>query len=92
MIDNLEELAAMLCGARAFVGADSGPAHLAAQLGVPTLALFGPTDPAIWAPIGPRVRVLSPATPCGMDWLGVARVAGELRRFEDDDGPALSPP
>ena len=32
--------------------------HLAAMLGLPTLALFGPTDPATWAPRGPHVRVL----------------------------------
>jgi ADP-heptose:LPS heptosyltransferase len=33
-------------------------AHLAAAAGTPTLALFGPTDPAQWAPLGPRVRTL----------------------------------
>jgi ADP-heptose:LPS heptosyltransferase len=44
--------------ARLFVGADTGPTHLAAAAGTPTVALFGPTDPARFAPIGPRVRVL----------------------------------
>ena len=39
------ELHAALTGARAYVGNDSGPTHLAAQLGLSTLALFGPTDP-----------------------------------------------
>ena len=39
------ELMAELSSARAFVGNDSGPGHLAGILGVPTLALFGPTDP-----------------------------------------------
>ncbi|MBU6452492.1 MAG: glycosyltransferase family 9 protein [Cyanobacteria bacterium REEB67] len=33
---------------------DSGPAHLASAVGVPTVALFGPTDPVRWAPYGPR--------------------------------------
>ena len=42
----------------AYVGNDSGVSHLAALAGVPTLALFGPSDPALWAPLGPRVRVL----------------------------------
>jgi hypothetical protein len=37
---------------RLFVGNDSGVTHLAAWTGVPTLALFGPTDPASWAPLG----------------------------------------
>jgi heptosyltransferase-1 len=37
-----------------FVGVDSGPTHLAAAAGAPTLALFGPTDPARFGPVGPR--------------------------------------
>ena len=37
-----------------FVGTDSGPTHLAAAAGTPTLALFGPTDPARFGPVGPR--------------------------------------
>lgn len=51
------ELARSLGGARGFVGNDSGPTHLAAMLGVPTVAVFGPTDPAVWAPPGPHVQV-----------------------------------
>jgi hypothetical protein len=53
----LSELRDRLAAARAFIGADTGPTHLSAQLGVRTLALFGPTDPGIWSPVGPRVRV-----------------------------------
>ena len=45
-------------GAGVFVGNDSGPGHLAGILGIPTVSLFGPTDPARWKPLGPRVRVL----------------------------------
>ena len=51
-------LAAILAQAGVYVGNDSGVTHLAAATGAPTLALFGPTDPAVWAPIGERVRVL----------------------------------
>jgi ADP-heptose:LPS heptosyltransferase len=51
-------VAAILQQARAFLGNDSGLSHLAGLLGVPTLALFGPTDPVHWSPLGPRVRVL----------------------------------
>jgi heptosyltransferase III len=54
----LPVLAAVLGQADAYLGNDSGPTHLAAILGRPTLALFGPTDPALWAPRGPRVRIL----------------------------------
>jgi heptosyltransferase III len=38
-----------------FIGNDSGPGHLAAAVGVATFTLFGPTDPAVWGPVGPRV-------------------------------------
>jgi heptosyltransferase-3 len=47
-----------LASASFFVGNDSGPGHLAGIIGVPTLSLFGPTDPARWKPLGPRVRTL----------------------------------
>ena len=54
----LPRLASFLSGARLCVGNDSGIAHLAAAVGCPTLTLFGPTDPARWAPRGPSARVL----------------------------------
>jgi heptosyltransferase III len=41
-----------------FVGHDSGISHLAAATGANCVLLFGPTDPAIWAPANPRVKVL----------------------------------
>lgn len=46
----LAELPALIAQARLVVGNDSGPLHLAAAMGVPTLALFGPTDPARFRP------------------------------------------
>jgi hypothetical protein len=57
-IPDLLELARFLAGARAYVGNDTGITHLAAAVGVPTLALFGSTDPAVWGPRGHRVRIL----------------------------------
>jgi len=48
----------------AFVGNDSGVTHLAAMLGLPTVAIFGPTDPRRWAPLGRRVHVLGGELPC----------------------------
>jgi len=53
-VDLLRELSA--CSA--FVGNDSGPGHLAGIIGLPSVILFGPTDPAIWKPLGPRVRTI----------------------------------
>ncbi|MDR4493547.1 MAG: glycosyltransferase family 9 protein [Nitrospirales bacterium] len=40
-----------------FIGHDSGLSHMAANLGVPSLLLFGPTDPAVWAPRGAHILV-----------------------------------
>lgn len=59
-LDLLDQLA----DARLFIGNDSGPGHLAAIIGTPTLCLFGPTDPAVWRPLGPRVATLC-QTPIG---------------------------
>jgi heptosyltransferase III len=47
---------AVLQRAKAFVSGDTGPLHFAAGLGVPTLALFGPSLPAQWAPVGLQHR------------------------------------
>lgn len=45
--------------AQAVIGNDSGPAHLAGLLGVPTIALFGPTSPQRWKPLGPKVQAIA---------------------------------
>lgn len=71
---NLDNLVATIRSARIFIAADCGPGHLAAHLGVPTVSLFGPTDPDQWAPIGPAIRILAPPTPQPMDWLGPREV------------------
>ena len=49
---------ACLKRARLFVGNDSGLMHLAAAAGAPTLGLFGPSDDRLYAPWGPKARVL----------------------------------
>lgn len=54
-IDDYKKL--LLRGVAAFWGNDSGPSHLAANLGIPTNVCFQSTDSAIWRPTGPRVRV-----------------------------------
>ena len=55
---DLHTLAGLLAKAALFIGNDSGPGHIAAAVGTPTLTLFGPTDPQIWAPCGKRSQVL----------------------------------
>ena len=54
----LLRVAELLQGCKGYLGNDSGITHLAALLNVPTLALFGPSDPLVWRPLGAAVRVL----------------------------------
>ena len=54
----LRTLAALMACCTAYLGNDSGPSHLSAAVGLPTVAIFGPTDPRIWAPRGNTVRIL----------------------------------
>jgi heptosyltransferase III len=51
-------LGAVLQRAGRYFGHDTGVSHLAAAVGVPSTVLFGPTDPAVWAPKGENVRVV----------------------------------
>jgi ADP-heptose:LPS heptosyltransferase len=54
---NIGELCALLDGAAAVVSNDSGPMHLAAALDVPTIGLFGPETPVMYAPLGTHTAV-----------------------------------
>lgn len=58
---SLADLAGALKGAAAFVGNDSGVAHLAAAVGTPTVALFGPSDPKHFCPRGRAVTTICAA-------------------------------
>jgi heptosyltransferase III len=60
---DLCRLAGVLAQVTAYIGHDSGVTHLAALLGVRTIALFGPTDPHRWAPRGRHVTILR-GDPC----------------------------
>ena len=55
---DLRSLAGLLAKAALFIGNDSGPGHIAAAVGTPTLTLFGPTDPELWAPRGKHSQIL----------------------------------
>ncbi|MBI5085626.1 MAG: glycosyltransferase family 9 protein, partial [Acidobacteria bacterium] len=55
--DTLSALIPWLASARLFIGNDSGISHLAGACGLPVVALFGPTDPRVWAPRG-HVRAM----------------------------------
>ena len=54
----LGEIKTLLAGASLFVGNDSGPAHIAAAFGVPSVVIFAASDPAIWAPWKTPAEVL----------------------------------
>jgi ADP-heptose:LPS heptosyltransferase len=65
----IRQLAALLERSRLYVGTDSGPMHLASALGVPTVGLFGPADPARFSPYRQPARVVRralPCSPCGL--------------------------
>lgn len=61
---SLLELASVMEGCRLFIGNDSGVSHMAAALGVPTIAIFGPTDQRVWAPRGEKVEIVRKNIPC----------------------------
>lgn len=74
-------LPAILSAAACLVSADSGPAHLAALLGTPTVTLFGPTSSAVWRPCGPRAVALQGNPAAGPSWgLTPDQVIAELSR------------
>ena len=58
-IPNLYDLACWLSKARLYIGNDSGITHLAAATGTPVIAIFGPTNPAVWAPRGEHVQIIT---------------------------------
>ena len=69
----LPDLAALLARCSLFLGHDSGISHLAAAVGTRCVLLFGPTDPDIWAPPHPGVRVVR-APDATLSTLSVATV------------------
>ena len=75
----LPHLAALLNECLLYVGNDSGVTHLAAALGVPTIAVFGPTDPAIWGPLGRHVRAIRPVGSAA--WPGVDDILTAVERL-----------
>jgi ADP-heptose:LPS heptosyltransferase len=82
-------LAALLRNARVVIANDSGPAHLAAAVGSPVVAVFGPTHEAFgFSPRGARVRVISrdlPCRPCTVH--GGVRCPRKRRACLDDIAP-----
>lgn len=82
----LARVALLLAQALVYLGGDSGITHLAAAAGARrVVALFGPTDPRVWAPVGEQVTVLTPPEGVGgnrsLAALSADSVLAEIRRF-----------
>jgi heptosyltransferase III len=75
----LRELAALTGEARAFVGVDSAPMHIAAAMQVPVVALFGPSGEIEWGPWRVAHRIVAssehPCRPCGIDGCGGGKLS-----------------
>jgi ADP-heptose:LPS heptosyltransferase len=70
----LSEIKSLIAGAALYVGNDSGPAHMAAALGVPAVVIFGASDAAIWGPWRTASEVVTAPA-------GVAQVIDALARL-----------
>jgi len=81
---SLKQLAAVLRSADLMITVDSGPMHIAAALGTPVVALFGPTDPSRTGPVGPG-RVLRRELPCSPCLERRCRIAETRRCMRDLD-------
>ena len=86
---SLKELAALTKAARLFVGVDSAPMHIAAAVGTPVVALFGPSGDKQWGPWGAGHRVIASSQhtcrPCGLDGCGSGKVSDCLESLAVED-------
>jgi heptosyltransferase-3 len=81
-------MGALTARARLFVGVDSAPMHIAAAVGTPVVALFGPSGEKEWGPWRVKHRVVAsgdyPCRPCGNDGCGGGKVSECLTRLPVD--------
>jgi len=85
---SLIQLASIIEGCKLFIGNDSGISHMASALGVPVIAIFGPTDPRVWSPRGEDVIVLNkeiPCSPCSEERFFKCRDSDCLKMIEEGD-------
>lgn len=88
---SIDDLLALVAACSAFLANDSGSMHVAEAVGVPTVAVFGPTDPAATGPVGPTSVVVREPVDCSpcllhecpldhrcMRAVGAERVAAEV--------------
>jgi heptosyltransferase-3 len=84
----MAELGALTAQARAFAGVDSAPMHIAAAVGTPAVALFGPSSEIAWGPWRVAQRVVAspqfPCRPCGLDGCGGGKVSECLTTLPEE--------
>ncbi len=78
----LDRMFSLMQSASLFVGNDSGPAHTAAAFGVPSVVLFGPSNPCIWAPWRTKAEVVH--APNGLAQITVERVSIAIDKLRND--------
>jgi len=96
---NLKEAIALIARCRLFISNDSGLMHVAGALGIPTVAIFGSTNPTATSPVGEKSVVLYKGVPCSpclkkvcptdfacMDRIGVDEVYETARRLLAEQG------
>jgi heptosyltransferase-3 len=76
---SLSDAKAALSKAAVFIGNDSGPAHMAAAFGVPSVVMFSTSNPAIWGPWRTDSEIL--VAPDGLPEVTVSRVIAALERL-----------
>jgi ADP-heptose:LPS heptosyltransferase len=75
-----DRLKRVLQSSSLFIGNDSGPAHMAAAFGLPSVILFGVTDPLVWAPW--RTRSETVVAPGGLAAVPIETVQQAVQRLE----------
>jgi len=83
----MNEFAAVIKGAKAMIGADSAPVHMAAALNVPVVVWFGPSNEKVWHPWLTKHRVISmdmDCRPCGFDGCGGGKRSECLMGIKED--------
>jgi len=66
---SLPDAADLIAAANLFVGNDSGMSHLAAAIGTPTVAIFGPTNPKVWGPMARHAVIIGPGPLGAWPWI-----------------------
>jgi ADP-heptose:LPS heptosyltransferase len=78
---SLSDIKRLLASAALFAGNDSGPAHMAAAFGLPTVVIFGPSDPGIWGPWRTCGEVVTADGGAAVGDVTVAQVLSALQRL-----------